>query len=43
VLDRQKRTLGKRIYKALQAQYPDKVLMGSITTQKYVMAWQNES
>ena len=42
VLDRQKRTLGKRIYKALQAQYPDKVLMGSITTQKYVMAWQNE-
>ena len=43
VLDRQKHMLGKQIYEALKAQYPDKVVMGSITTQKYVMAWQDES
>ncbi|SCB77194.1 reductase [Weissella bombi] len=43
VLHRQKKVLGKQIYEALKAQYPDKVVMGSITTQKYVTTWQNES
>ena len=37
----QKLELGSKIYQALQYQYPDQVIMGSIATQKYVTKWRD--
>lgn len=41
VQPKQKLKLGRKIYQALQSQYPDQVIMGSIATQKFVTKWRD--